>query len=147
MWGRGLQGLVKTKSKPKNERNYPYLTRRVEIVIDLESTCLSTLSSAWKSQTLFECPVCWFTACHKGFLVGSSFYSQTFIPNVTQFAFTLESCHSSNLMLRMFLVAGTCLVNSVNTQPCIAYVFFFRRAARGVKVKLDKKKTGPSKVC
>ena len=80
--------------------------------------------------------------------MGSSFYSQTFIPNVTQFALTLESRHSSNLMLRMFLVASTCLVNSVNTQPCIAYVFFFfRRVARGVKVKLDKKKTGPSKVC
>ena len=87
-------------------------TRRVEIVIDSESTCLSTLSSTWKSRTLFECPVCWYMTCHKGFFVGSSFYSQTFTPNVTQFAFILESHHSSNLMLHTFLAASTCLVNS-----------------------------------
>ena len=96
----------------KNERNYPYLTRSLDIVIDLESTCLSTLSSTWKSQTLFECPVCWFMACYKGFLVGSSFYSQTFVPSVTQLTFILESHHSSNLMLRMFFVACAWLVNS-----------------------------------
>ena len=32
--------------------------------------------------------------------------------SITQFAFILESDHSSNLMLCMFLIATTCLANS-----------------------------------